>query len=455
MARLRDLVSTTAISVLAAALSLSAPALASEADAARLGADLTPNGGEMAGNADGTIPAFDGGLKTKPAHTPGKAYADPFASDGIQFTIDAGNASQYDARLLPGSKALLAKYPTFKMNVYPTRRSCTIPAKAAEWNKKNAVTGELVANGNGVAGAFYAAPFPVPENGLEVLWNHLLRYRGFKFERDYRAALVYPSGQIGSLRVQDSGIFRWSDPARTSIDQLDNKSIYFLQQIVEPSRLAGTALLVHETINQIAMPRQVWTYNPGQRRVRKAPDIQYDNPGTGSENLTTSDQLNMYNGAPDRYSWELKGKREAYIPYNAYKLASSDTKIATLTTRNHLNPDYQRFELHRVWTVEGTLKPDTRHVYARRTFYMDEDTWFIVAAELYDARGELWRVQQAHMISYYDQDVCAEAATVSYDLQTGAYFVDALGNETHPLLFDANVTDDRFNPNNLRQAGIR
>ncbi len=447
--------STAAGMCLGGALALAAPVLASEADAARLGADLTPNGAETAGNADGSIPAFDGGYKSSAPHTPGAPYPDPFAADAIKATVTNGNAAQHDALLLPGHKAMLAKHPTYKMNIYPTRRSCGIPAEAAGWNKKNAATGKLVADGNGVADAFYAQPFPVPENGLEVLWNHLLRYRGYAFQRDYIGAVVYPSGQVSRVRIQDEGVFRWSDPSKSRIEDLDNKAIYFLQQVIEPTRMAGTALLVHETINQVAMPRQVWTYNPGQRRVRRAPDVQYDNPGTGSDNLTTSDQLSNYNGAPDRYDWELKGKREAYIPYNTYKLAAKETSIASLTTPNHLNQDPIRYENHRVWVVEGKLKAGTRHIYHRRTFYQDEDSWFIVAGELYDARGELWRVQEGYLINYYDQENCGEVGTVSYDLQSGGYYVSGLTNETKTIRFDGKISDDRFNPNNLRQIGVR
>ena len=450
MNRLTSLAASVAMAALLGGL-----AQASEADAARLGADLTPNGAEMAGNADGTIPAYDGGLKDLGDHVSGGPYSDPYANDQILFTIDQSNVAQYADKLTDGQKAMIAAFPTYKINVYPTRRSCGLPDKAAEWNKKNAVTGTLTSGGNGVAGAFYAAPFPVPESGLEVLWNHLLRYRGYKIARDYYGAVVYPGRAPGRVRIQDEVIFRWSDPARSDIAELENKSIYFLQQILEPVRQAGTSLLVHETIDQVAMPRQVWTYNPGQRRVRRAPDVQYDNPSSASEGLTTSDMLSMFNGAPDRYEWTLVGKSEKFIPYNSYKMASPDTKIATLTTPNHLNPDPLRYELHRVWTVEGKLKADTRHIYSRRTFHLDEDSWMIVGGELYDARGELWRVQEAHMINYYDTSICAEVGTVAYDLQTKAYFVDALGNETKTIRSDVTTTEDRFNPNNLRQLGVR
>lgn len=430
-------------------------AYASEADAARLGADLTPNGAEAAGNADGTIPAFDGGLKDLGDRKPGGPYTDPYAGDAPLFTIDASNMGQHAARLTEGHQALLKAYPSYRMNVYPTRRSCGLPAAAAEWNKKNAVTGKLTADGNGVEGAFYATPFPVPENGLEVLWNHLLRYRGYNVVRDYHGAVVYPDRAPARIRIQEDMVFRWSDPQRNDISQLDNKSIYFLQQIVEPARLAGTALLVHETINQVAMPRQVWTYNPGQRRVRRAPDVQYDNPGTGSDGLTTSDMLSVYNGAPDRYQWELKGKSETYVPYNAYRLAAPSVKIAALATPYTLNPELLRYELHRVWNVEGKLKPDTRHVYSRRNFHIDEDSWMIVSSELYDGRGELWRVQEAHTINYYDQNVCAEVGTAAYDLQSRGYYVGALSNETRTNRSDIQLSEDRFNPNNLRQLGVR
>ena len=55
---------------LCAALALSvtnAFAKVPESELARLGQDLTPSGAEKAGNADGTIPAWTGGLTEAPA----------------------------------------------------------------------------------------------------------------------------------------------------------------------------------------------------------------------------------------------------------------------------------------------------------------------------------------------------------------------------------------------------
>ncbi|NWH07535.1 MAG: DUF1329 domain-containing protein [Alphaproteobacteria bacterium] len=424
------------------------------ADAARLDADLTPIGSERAGNADGTIPEWTGGITNPPAHTPGSFYADPFASDAKVMTIDASNWQQYEKRLTGAHQALFKTYSDYKMNVYPTRRSCSLPAVAYDWNKKNAVTSKIVADGNGIEGAFYAVPFPIPETGIEILWNHLLRYRGFKFQREYNAAQVFKDGNLVKIRIADEGVFRWSDPKRNGVEDLDNISIFFIQQVKAPARLTGTALLVHETINQQKQARLVWQYSPSQRRVRRAPDVQYDNPGTGSDAMTTSDSLNVFNGAPDRYEWSLIGKQEAYIPYNNYQFADPSHKVEDIATPRHLNQDLIRYELHRVWVIEGSLRPQARHIYAKRKFYIDEDSWFIVASELTDGRGQLWRVQEAQMINYYDVPSCGEVGTAVYDLQTQNYWVDSLTNETSPVNFSAqDVSEDRYTPDALRSLG--
>src|ERR1700739_2162546 len=152
-------------------------------EAARLGQDLTPLGGEKAGNADGTIPAWTGGIKSAaegafPAYKSGEHHPDPYASDKPLFTITAANMSQYAAKLTEGHKALFKAYPDYKMIVYPTQRSAAAPERVYEASKRNATTAKLVPDGNGFTGAIGGTPFPIPQNGLEVFWNHVTRYRG-------------------------------------------------------------------------------------------------------------------------------------------------------------------------------------------------------------------------------------------------------------------------------------
>ena len=67
---------------------LPAYARLTDAEAARLGADLTPMGAEKAGNKDGTIPAWTGGLCAPPAGwTPAKGYIDPFPGDKVKVEL--------------------------------------------------------------------------------------------------------------------------------------------------------------------------------------------------------------------------------------------------------------------------------------------------------------------------------------------------------------------------------
>jgi hypothetical protein len=202
-------------------------------------------------------------------------------------------------------------------------------------------------------------------------------------------------------------------------------------------------------------PRRAWVYNAGRRRVTRAPNVAYDNPGTASDGLRTSDQFDMFNGAPDRYNWKLVGKRELLVPYNAYTLHSDHTKISDILKPLHLNQDLARYELHRVWVIDATLKPNTSHIYSRRTFYLDEDSWQILIADQYDARGQLWRVSEAHCINYYDAQVFWSTIEAITDLQNGRYLVGGLDNESPMYDFTLKLSPSDFTPDSLRREGLR
>ncbi len=208
-------------------------------------------------------------------------------------------------------------------------------------------------------------------------------------------------GKYTLVQFYDEFYLLYSIEGMTEAD-LNNKILMFKQEVTAPARLAGGILLVHETLNQVKEHRSAWLYNPGQRRVRRAPNVAYDNPGTAADGMRTSDQFDMFNGAVDRYDWELVGKKEMYVPYNSYKLHSDKVEVKEILTPLHTNPDLARYELHRVWVVDATLREGARHIYKRRTFYVDEDSWQIVAMDQYDNRDQLWRVSEGHVINYYD-----------------------------------------------------
>ena len=263
-----------------------------------------------------------GGLTTPPegiGYEKGKHLPDPFASDKPLFRVTGGNAGDYDQFITRGQKALLERHDSYFLDVYPTRRSCAHPEFVYKAARNNALVGELVSDGNGVAKAIMASPFPIPNNGLEIVWNHTLRYRGYKLQRQFTAIPVNQSGDYYQITVHDDAILRWSDPQKRNAEELDNISIYYLLQTKAPARSAGYVVLVQESLNMSVEARRAWTYSPGTRRVRRAPTIAYDNPGTNSDGITTSDSFGGFNGAPDRFDWTMRGRSEKFIAYNNYR----------------------------------------------------------------------------------------------------------------------------------------
>jgi len=430
-------------------------------EAARLGADLTPMGGEKAGNADGSIPAWTGGIKSTveagfPERKDGDRYKDPYANDKPLFTITPANMGQYASKLTEGHKKLLETYKnTYKMNVYPSHRSAAYPQRIYDATKRIATTATLASGGNGVTGATEGIPFPIPKEGVEIFWNHVLRYRANSAVRTIGQAPVTAGGDYTLVKFKDEYLFQYALPGITEA-AMDNVIIYFIQETVQPARLAGEILLVHETMDQAKENRRAWVYNPGQRRVRRAPNVAFDNPGTNADNLRTSDQLDMYNGSPQRYDWKLLGKKEIYVPYNAYKLNSSTLKYSDILKKSHINQDHARYELHRVWVVDSTLKSGTSHLYSRRTLYVDEDSWQILAVDCYDRRGQLYRVQEGHAMNFYDLPTLWTTLELVMDLSNGRYLALGLQNEeAHGYDFSIKRTPADYQPNVLQRRGIR
>jgi hypothetical protein len=428
----------------------------SAVSAAELGKDLTPLGAQAAGNAAGTIPAWTGGITTPVAgFKAGGHYPDPYAGDKPNLTVDAANVEQYKDKLSPGQVALIKKYPGWKLNVYPTRRSAAYPKPVYEATAANVGVAKLEAGGNGLAGTTAGIPFPVPKDGAEAIWNSLQRYKGDTYAMTWNQAAVTRDGAYTLVRFEYEYDFSYGNISKNESQREPNKLVNFLQIVTAPARLAGQVLLIHETMNQVKQPRSAWIYNPGQRRVRLAPNVAYDNPGTAADGLRTSDDFGMYNGAIDRYEWKLVGKQELYIPYNSYKLSSNSLKYTDILKPGHINPEHARYELHRVWVIEANLKPGASHIYKRRVFYIDEDSWAVVVTDKYDARDQLWRVSEQHSFNFYDVPMLYGTVEVHHDLQSGRYIAMGLRNEESKVYRPIRRTAADYTPANLRNLGTR
>jgi hypothetical protein len=164
----------------------------------------------------------------------------------------------------------------------------------------------------------------------------------------------------------------------------------------------------------------------------------------------------MYNGSPERYTWKIVGKKEMFVPYNSYQLHSGALKYRDILKAQHINQDLARYELHRVWVVDSMLKAGTSHIYKRRTLYVDEDSWQILAVDCYDARDQLWRVQEGHSMEYYDVPSFWTTLELVMDLRNRQYLAIGLNNEeqrTYDFHIKRNVGD--YQVSALRSLGVR
>ena len=417
--------------------------------------DKTPVGAQKSGNASGTIPAWTGGITSPPSgYTPGDHHQDPFAGDAIEFTIDSSNYTQYADNLSVGQKAMFDKYDTYKMNVYKSRRSASFPQRIYQKTIENGTTGKLIAGGEGVSGVAEGFPFPNPQNAYELILNHKLKYKGSGGVRYNNQVAPTASGRYTVVKLKEELLGKYYTEGNT-IEDINNILLYFYQVVESPARLAGRILLVHETMNQTETPRQAWIYNPGQRRVRRAPNVAYDNPGTASDGLRTNDMTDMFNGAMDRFDWKVVGKKEMYVPYNSYKVHSGDLDYADIVQPGHLNPDLMRYEIHRMFVVEATLKDGVRHINSRRTFYLDEDSYQIMLIDHYDTRGNIWRFSEAHCINYYDVPTFWSTVETHHDLRSGRYVAVGLDNKDPVNTFNVPLSEANYTPAALRKRGQR
>lgn len=411
----------------------------SKAQAAKLGKSLTPFGAQVEGNGKDVstgfgIPDWTGGLTSEdiPASytQAGQYHPSPFPDDKVLFTINAQNKAKYAEKLTIGTKALMETYPdTFFMDVYRSRRTTSAPQWVYDNTKKNAVTAELVDGGNGVVNAFGGTPFPIlhgssEQKALQAIWNHIMRWRGVFVVLTGAQIPVQANGDFVPVINRQEVYFKYYDP-EYSADELDNTMFYYLTVVKAPPRLAGGVVLVRETLNQTKEPRQAWGYNPGLRRVRRAPNIAYDMPVPEADGIITAEEIDMYNGSPHKYNWKLVYDHpvEKFIPYNNYRLNTNELSYDEVIQPGHIKSDLVRWELHRVWVIEGTLKPSERHIYKKRIFYIDADSWQLVESDVYDSRGELWRVGLAMMMNFYEVPTQWSVIDVHHDLRSKRYYV--------------------------------
>jgi hypothetical protein len=436
----------------------SAFAAVSADEAKQLGAALTPTGAEKAGNKDGTIPEWTGGLTSVPAkyQKGSNKRVDPFAEEKPRLVITGKDYTSHAAQLTEGTKELLKRYPTMRVDVYPTHRTTYFPARIVENTKKNATGAKTVEDGLGTENVLPGVPFPIPKTGNEVMWNHLLNYRGLGWNAKFDSWNVDSSGRP-TLATGGEATYAWPmfDTKKAGVMKETDPFFYAKLQYLTPARRNGEALLVWDSANPLKQGRRAWQYLPGQRRVRLSPDIAYDTPNATTAGASTYDDSSVFSGAMDRFDFKLAGKKEMIVPYSNYKLTYA-TKPVDATTPGHVNPDMVRWELHRVWVVEATLKPGKRHIYSKRMFYIDEDSWVALASDSYDARGQLYRAAFSHPSFSYDVPATWVDTLAFYDFAAGLYAVIGITGHYDGVRYLTEMPADTFwSAEQLAGTGVR
>lgn len=393
----------TLIASMLAMAAFTAQAAVSPEEAARLGKDLTLFGAEKAGNKDGTIPEYTGGLTTPPAdYVAGSGkYVDPFKNEKPLFSITSKNMAQYADKLSEGQKMLLQRNPEYRMDVYPTHRTAAFPDNVLEATVKNALTAKTTAGGIGVEGTAGGLPFPIPKDGYEVMWNHLLRYEGDAFDYQVQAGYAGRDGRFvltaDALIHNESPYYQPNSPVKDSI--------YYriTSNVAGPGALAGVQQVYSDPLDFSKADRRAYQYIPGQRRVKVSPEFAYDTPQPGGAGLITFDDISLFSGKMDRFSFKLIGKKEMYIPYSLYNVVGKPH--AASMGPGYIKPELMRFELHRVWVVEANLLPGKRHIYKKRVFYWDEDGFGAGMSDQYDNAGKLLRNGSILNVQFYDKKI--------------------------------------------------
>jgi len=456
----------TCMAVLGAlGLSQGAMAALSADEVSRLGNELTIWGAIQAGNEAGTIPSYTGPIQPPSSYDPSRPgkRPDPFADEKPLFSITAENMAQYADQLSAGTQQMLRQYATFRVDVYPTHRTAHYPQYVLDNTLKNAQTCELAENRLQLAGECYGGvPFPIPKNGSEVMWNRTLKYDQYAYESPAQTSTMVDSRG----RVIETGAFEyWQtfphyEPGRTSPINREEMLEYGRIDWTGPARKAGEKLVIHDNVDMLNVGRRAWSYLPGQRRVKLSPDVAYDTPSPAGGGIGTTDDTQVFYGSQDRYNFELVGRKEMFIPYNTFKLHDNAQCSANqVFTPHHMDPDCVRWELHRVWVVEATLKDGMRHVYPRRTFYWNEDIFAVGMADNYDDAGKIYRVTRTHYYPFYETHGHNTHEFVVHDLASGGYVRQAYTPASGSMMVvtpPEKAHSARFyQPSSLSSGGVR
>jgi hypothetical protein len=423
-------------------------------EAAKLGKELTPMGAERAGNKAGTIPAWTGGYTTPIPNDPSGTRGDPFKDEKPLFTITSKNVKEHADKLNDGQVAMFAKYPDYRIDVYRTHRTASAPQRVYDATIKNATRAKL--NGDVATDFAGGIPFPIPKSGAEVMWNNTLKWKGASASFQVSGYQQLPSKKVmvseTKLDIQYPSYLPDASPEQFN----DGKAVYqqAIGTFVGPASRVGEGVASFYTLD--ADNDQAWAYLPGQRRVRKLPSPCCDTPASATAGLTTMDETQLWLGSLKRFDWKLQGKKELYIPYNGNAFLRAKSNQDILGDKMYANPDFVRWELHRVWVVEATLKAGERHAAVKSKYYCDEDTWSCQLVDRWDSKGQLWRTfWLSNFVAPEIPAVIPQTWQFTDLLADVGFLSDLMAGKSNQYSLKPKYPNSQFGPDALVRSSVR
>jgi hypothetical protein len=429
-------------------------------DASLLTTTLTQMGAERAGNADGSIPAWTGGLTTLlDGLKPNDYVPELFPEEQPLVVIDSSNMADHADRLSEGVMAMMTKYG-YTIKVYPTHRTAAAPQGVYDCIAQNLNSAQLDSRGGrfGFNNAFGGIPFPIPDAsdpvgaGAQIMWNNVAKWWGYAYNVDLEGWVV--SNDQLSLAFKEHAKYYY--PYYVPNGSLASYNGILQQQqdpYFAPQNLVGQNIIVWTYNEPYDHPQQAWELLNGQGRVRRAPEIAFDTPSSNADGICGYDEYYGFNGSLERYDWKCLGKKEMYIPYNNNGLYASAPEKALQS--HFIDPNLVRWELHRCWVVEAVLHPGERNVLARRQFYIDEDTWIMGVGDAWDANDKLFKVNLLYNNCRPDLPGTVAGQNTIHNLQTDDYAsVTGYWNQAvkSTLIFVTSFPESTFDPANMAAA---
>jgi hypothetical protein len=447
------------------------PAMQAQAaapDSALLKTKLTPLGAERAGNADGSIPPWTGGLaepllpETQPIDI-GVVYG----GDEAFQTVDKGNVAQFATLLTPGTQEMIRKFG-FSIKIFQTCRTAAAPQYVYDNTAQNVTRTQFdpAAVGMGFTGAYGGTPFPIIDTGnpkiggAQLIWNHLTSWRGISLYTKYAPRFVVADGKLILSAVAISRfIYPYYDPeggpetykgwfskVRRYCMPLNLSGWspgYWSGDDPEQQKLANAAswcspmwngdeMLTCFSTNATTTPDmmfcvrrasdEITSFVPmGTANAIKIPQEFniYAGFDPAAAKIAGLDEYSCFNGTPMQYDWRFINKEEMLVPYNCNAMHFHPAQ--EVLQPKFPSPDIVRWEKHRVWIVEAQLKPGQTNALARRRLYIDEDSWLALLGEGYDAGGNMIKYHSVYNRCVGSLPATCELGSMVFDLTTGNY----------------------------------